>query len=80
MKTFTLAAPESPGNYATWSVTTTTYGERYWGCRFDFIGLGYILSLTVSRAPSMRLVVLGCAIWLGRIPQRAKVVTQTGTN
>ena len=72
--------PEAINNYATWSVTTITYGERYWGCRCDFIGISYILSLTLSRAPAIRIVVLGFSLWMGRVPQRPKVVTQTGAS
>ena len=76
-QTLTSTFPESP-NYATWSVTTTTYAERYWGCRLDFIGFGHILSVNVSRAPAMRIIVLGCSLWVGRIYPRPKIVTQTG--
>lgn len=64
-------------NYATWSVTTTLFDDkRYWGVRFDWVGFGYILSVAMSRAPAIRIIVLGCSVWFGKIPARPKTITE----
>jgi hypothetical protein len=66
----------STNNYSSWTVTTTLFDDkRYWGVRFDWVGIGYILSVAMSCAPAMRIIVLGCSVWLGKIPQRPKTVT-----
>jgi hypothetical protein len=61
-----------------WTVTTTKYAtQRYWGARFDWLGLGYVLHIGMSRAPAMRICLFGCAIWFGKIPPKPQVITET---
>jgi hypothetical protein len=57
-----------------WTVTTTHFDTtRRWGARFEWMGLGYVLHIGVSSAPAVRLCLLGCGIWFGRIPPKPKV-------
>ena len=57
-----------------WTVTTTHFDTtRRWGVRFEWMGLGYVLHVGVSSAPAMRLCLLGCSIWFGRIPLKPNV-------
>ena len=59
-----------------YSVTTTTFsGKRYWGVRFDYVGIGYLFSVSVSKAPAMRIIAFGCSLWFGRIPERPTVIS-----
>lgn len=56
---------------------SVTYGRiprRQWGVRFDYVGVGYLLSISVSRKPAFRIVLLGCSFWVGKIPERVKEV------
>lgn len=69
----------SENNYATWTVTTTLFDDkRYWGVRFDWVGLGHVLSVAMNSAPAMRIIVLGCSVWFGKIPPRPKILNTTG--
>lgn len=65
-------------DYQSWTVTFSTVEERYWGIRFDWAGLGHVLSIGLSSAPAMRIIVLGCSVWFGKIPPRPKTLTTTG--
>lgn len=63
-----------------WTVTTTRYDlARQWGVRFEWMGLGYVLHIGVSAAPAMRIAVLGCGIWFGKIPAKPQVQVFTKT-
>lgn len=58
-----------------WSVTTTTISaERHWGVRFEWIGMGYVLSLQFNTAPSCRLILFGWSLYMGRLLSPPKTV------
>jgi len=47
-------------------------GPREWGIRFDFVGIEFIFSLAIKvKTPAIRIVLLGCSVWLGKIPSRS---------
>ncbi|NDD52352.1 hypothetical protein EBZ39_00470 [bacterium] len=63
-----------------WTVTTTKYNlERQWGARFEWMGFGCLLHIGVSSAPAIRIGILGCGIWFGRIPPKPQVQIVTKT-
>jgi len=70
----------SVNNYESWTVTLSVTDKRYWGVRFDWVGLGHVLSIGMHSAPAMRIIVLGCSVWFGKIPPRPKTLTTHGTN
>lgn len=70
-----MSTKSNDGN-AKWEVTITQFtDERHWGVRCDWMGFGQLLSIAVNKAPAMRIIVLGCSIWFGRIPALPKVIT-----
>lgn len=64
-----------------WTVTTTNYKtERHWGARFEWIGNWVVFAISLNpTAPAMKLVLLGCSFYCGRIPAKPSVQVVTKT-
>lgn len=64
--------------------TTVTMGwevrsnERDWAMRCEYVGIGWVLSLGVSRAPAIRIIVFGLSFWVGKIPPKPKGIRHEG--
>lgn len=64
-----------------WSVTTTMFGgERRWGVRYEWLGLGCVFSLQVNTAPAIRIIVLGWSFYAGKLLPPPRTLTQTLDN
>lgn len=58
-----------------WTVTTTTYPkEREWGARFEWLGMGYVLAIQVNAAPSLRVILFGWAIYVGKLLPKPQTI------
>lgn len=58
-----------------WTVTTTHFNtERHWGIRFEWSGLNCLLAVQVNSAPAIRITVLGCTLYAGRLLMPPKMV------
>lgn len=75
-----MSTAPNDGN-AKWEVTITQFtDEREWGVRCDWVGFGHLLSIAVNKAPAMRIIVLGCSLWFGRLPVTPKTITTRMSN
>lgn len=75
-----MSTTRNDGN-AKWEVTITQFtDEREWGVRWDWMGFGHLLSIAVNKAPAMRIIVLGCSLWFGRLPVTPKTIKTRMSN
>lgn len=82
--TFVAARSDTKPDNVTppWEVITMTQYPltRAWGIRFEYVGLRYVLTLTIDlTAPAIRIVLLGCSIVVGRIKAKP-IITTTHIN
>jgi hypothetical protein len=57
-----------------WTVTTTHFKqERHWGVRLEWLGFEYLLAVTVNKAPAIRIVLFGVALYAGKLLEIPKV-------
>lgn len=62
-------------NKDNWTVTTTHFDmERHWGIRFEWSGIHCLIAVQVSAAPAIRLTLLGCTLYAGRLLAPPKTV------
>lgn len=62
-------------NAVPWSVTATNFtGERHWGVRFEWIGMGYVLAFQFNPAPSCRVILFGWSVYFGRVLDKPKTI------